>query len=93
MIGYSVLFINDTTLKDTLWEKRVVYNTWDAALEQAISRATEEKNRYDDTYIISIVSSKSKNNCESNGNTHVFIVQRKDFGEVGKVFILPVYGE
>jgi hypothetical protein len=74
-------------------KKRVVYNTWETALDQAMSRATKEKNSYDDIYIISLVSSKSKNNCELNDNTQVFTVQRKDFGEVGKVFIVPVYGE
>ena len=94
MIGYSVLFINkDTSIKDALWEKRVVYNTWDCALEQAMSRATKEKNSYDDSYIISLVSSKSKINCESNGNTQVFTVQMKGYGEVGTLHIVPVYSE
>jgi hypothetical protein len=95
IIGYSVLYVNeDTTVKDALWLKRVVYNTWESAINQAMSMANLEKNRYDDTtYMISLVSSKSKLNCESNGNTQVFTVQTKGFGEIGSVYIVPVYGE
>jgi hypothetical protein len=95
IIGYSILYVNeDTTVKDALWSKRVVYSTWESALNQSMSIANLEKNRYDDnTYIISLISSKSKSNCESNGNTQAFTVQTKSFGEIGSVHIVPVYGE
>ena len=94
MIGYSVLFINkDTSIKDALLEKRVVYNTWETALDQAISRATKEKNRYDDLYIISLVSSNSKNTCEINGAAQVFTVQMKGYGKICSLYIVPVYSE
>lgn len=94
IIGYSVIFVNDdTTVKDALWTRRIVYSTWETALGQAMSRAEEEKNRYDDTYIISLVSSKSKTTCESYGDTQVCTVQMKGYGEVGSLHIVPVYGE
>jgi hypothetical protein len=94
MIGYSVLYINDdTSAKDTLGSKRDVYNTWEIALDQAMSRANEEKNRYEDTYIISLVSFNSKNNCEVNGSTQVFTIQIKGYGKIGSLHIIPVYGE
>ncbi len=94
IIGYSILYVNEnTTVKDALWSKRVVYSTWESALNQSMSIANLEKNQYDNTYIISLVSSKSKSNCESNGNTQVFTVQTKGFGEIGGVHIVPVYGE
>jgi hypothetical protein len=94
IIGYSVVFVNDdTTVKDVLWGKRIVYITWEMALDQAMSRANEEKNRYDDTYIISLVSSKSKVNCETYGDVQVFTVQLKGYGEVGSIHIVPVYDE
>ena len=94
MIGYSVVFVNDTTtIKDALWERRVVYSTWETAQNIAMCRAELEKNSYDDTYIISLVSSKSKANCEAYGNTQLFTVQMKGYGEVGSIHIVPVYGE
>lgn len=94
MIGYSVLFINvNTTIKDTLGPKRDVYYTWESALDQAISLANEEKNSYEDTYIISLVRSNSKNTCEINCAAQLFTVQVKGYGEVGRVYIVPVYSE
>lgn len=95
MIGYSVVFINgDTTVKDALWSKRIVYLTWERALDQATSMANQEKDKYgDDSYIISLVSSNSKNICESNGNAQVFTVQIKEYGKVGGIYIVTVYSE
>ncbi len=94
IIGYSVLYINDDiTLKDVLWEKRIVYSTWENVINRAMSRAEEEKNRYDNTYIISLISSKSKTTCESYGDTEVCIIEMRDYGKVGSVHIVPVYGD
>jgi hypothetical protein len=94
MIGYSILYINnDTTVNDAIRQKNVVYSTWEMAVEQAMARANEEKNRYDDSYIISLVSSNSKNNCESYGNTQVFTVQLKEYGKIGSLHIVPVFDQ
>ena len=94
IIGYSVLYVNDDiTVKDALWSKRIVYNTWETALNQSMSRAEHEKNQYDDSYIISLVSSKSKTTCESYGSTQTYTIQMKGYGEIGSVHIVPVYGE
>ena len=94
IIGYSVLYVNDyITVKDALWSKRVVYSTWESALNHAVSRAEQEKNQYDDSYIISLVSSKSKTTCESYGTAQVCTIQMKGYGEIGSIHIVPVYGE
>ena len=94
LIGYSVVCVNDDmTEDDALWSKRIVYSTWEKALDKAMIMANEEKNEYNDSYIISLVSSKSKNNCESKGNIQVFTVHMKECGEVCSVYIVPVYGE
>ena len=64
IIGYSVLYVSDdTTVTDALWNKRVVYSTWERALEQSHLKAEEEKKRYDNSSIISLVKSKSNEVC------------------------------
>jgi hypothetical protein len=94
IIGYSVLYIkNDITVKDILWERRVVYSTWERALEVANLIANKEKEMGDEYYIISIVTSKSKESCNKYGNTQLFTINMKCLGEVGNVCIIPVYDE
>jgi hypothetical protein len=96
IIGYSVLYINDDTdMKDVLWAKRIVYNSWEKALEMATNKAEEVKNDYKDeiTYI-SIFRADSKKTCDKNGNTIVYKFIYKQYAdEFGNIYIVPVYDE
>lgn len=94
IIGYSVLYItDDTNAKDILWKRKVLYSTWEGALEMAKSIADKEKDRREDNYLISVVSSTSKEICNTTGPTQIFIIKSKEFGEIGVVYIVPVYDE
>jgi hypothetical protein len=95
LIGYSVLYINeDMTIKDVLWEKRIVYSSWEESLKKAKEKAEEEiKNWGEKTYMVALSKSESKKMCESNGNTCVFKINHKSIGNIGEIYIVPVYNE
>jgi hypothetical protein len=94
LIGYSVLYVNDDMIpKDSFWNKRVVYSSWERALEVSQIRAEEEMRKYDDPSIISLIKSKSKEACEKIGEAHIFIINNKTYNESGNIYIVPVYFE
>jgi hypothetical protein len=95
IIGYSVVYVNDdTTVKDILWLRRIVYSTWDKALDKAYANAEEKNKKYNNELdIISIINSESKNMCDKRGNLQVFTLSRRKLGEVGSIYIIPVYDE
>jgi hypothetical protein len=94
LIGYSVLYVNDDmSPKDTFCNKRIVYGTWERAVEVSQIRAEEEMRRYKDSSIISLIMSKSKEACEKNGEAHIFIINNKTYNESGNIYIVPVYFE
>lgn len=94
IIGYSVLYINNKiTLKDILWERRVVHSTWEGALRMAYLKSDEEKKKNNDIQVIALINSKSRESCEKNGSTQVFAFNLKSLGEVGNIYIVPVFDE
>lgn len=93
IIGYSVLYIDDDYgVGDVLWERRVVYSSWEDALKNAQKIAEKQKEKCgDDCDIISLSKSDSKNHCESRGNTKVYQVTNKYI--FGEIYIVPVFSE
>ena len=95
IIGYSVIYVNDDiTIKDALWGKRVVYSNWEESLKKGREKAEEEVNNWgEDTYIVSLCNSDSKKICESNGDAHIFTIKDKRIGNIGEIYIVPIYNE
>lgn len=97
LIGYSVLYVNDDIdINDVLWNRRVVYNTWDKAIHIANEKAKEEMERFDGSYIVSLIKANSQHTCESYGSTLAFTIKHKQFhGHVdgAEIYIVPVYDE
>jgi hypothetical protein len=94
MVGYSVLYVDeDTTVKGVLWEKRVVYSDWNKALAIARKKAEEQINSDNNINLISIVNSNSQSSCDKNGDARVFTLKHKTIGEIGNIYIVPVFIE
>ena len=94
IIGYSVLYVNDRNIKDTFWTKRVVYSTWEKALEIATKMAEEIKSNDDEILYVSLFRSDSRKTCENTGNVMVYRFIYKTYGnESGNIYIVPVYNE
>jgi hypothetical protein len=96
IIGYSVIHVNDDiSVKDLLWGKRVVYSTWDKALEKAQLKANEIKYELgdDDNYLISNVTSKSQEKCDKSGNERIITIEDKIYKFSTDIYIVPVYDE
>jgi hypothetical protein len=96
IIGYSILYVDDNiNIKDVLWSRRIVYSTWEKALEMASMKATEIKNEYDnDVSYVSLFSANSRKMCEQNNEVSVYrIIYKKLSIEFGNIYIVPVYDE
>lgn len=95
IIGYSILYINDdTNVKDILWGKRVVYSTWEKALEMATKLAEGIKSNDDEILYVSLFRSNSRQICENTGNVIVYRFMYKTYGdETGNIYIVPIYDE
>lgn len=93
IIGYSILYIDDeTTVKDFLREKKVVYKTWEESLKKAQEAAEKEMKRYGGSCtLVCLVNSNSKTNCESGYKELVFKVNVKEMDITGEVYIVPVF--
>lgn len=93
-MGYSVLYINeDLTVKDVLWEKRIVYNSWENAVKACQEIAINEIKRCEEWNMISLVSSNSKNNCDKKGKELIFSIIQKGIGIIGEFYLVPVFVE
>jgi hypothetical protein len=93
-IAYSVLYINeDLTVKDLLWERRVVYDSWEKAIKACQEIAINEIKRCEKWNMISLVSSNSKNNCDKKGKELIFSIIQKEIGVIGEFYIVPVHIE
>lgn len=96
IIGYSILYINDDTdIKDVLWSKRIVYSTWEKALEMASMKAEEIKDKYNnDVSYISLFRADSKKVCEKDGDIIVYrFIYKKSSIDFGYIHIVPIYDE
>lgn len=95
IIGYSVLYVNDNmNIKDVFWNRRIVYSTWEKAMNAASEKAKEEMETYTNSFIVSLIKAESKKICETNGSTIAFIIKDRQIeGNVGEVYIVPDYDE
>ena len=96
IIGYSILYVDDdTNIKDALWTRRVVYSTWDKALDMAFIKANEVKSKYgDEVLYVSLSRADSNMSCKKNGNVIIFRFISKQYGnEFGNIYIVPVYDD
>lgn len=95
IIGYSVLYVNeDINIKDVLWDRRVVYSTWEKAMNIAREMSNDKMERREGTFIVSLIKAESRKNCETNGSTIAFLIKDRQIqGNIGEVNIVPVYDE
>jgi hypothetical protein len=94
IIGYSILYVDDDiTVKEIIWHKRVVYSTWEKAIEKATEEVDDIKKKCDDYSFIALIASNSKENCDRNGSTQIYRIQGVEAHEVGNIYIIPVYDE
>ena len=103
LIGYSVLYIdNDPSVNEILWSRKIVYGTWDKALKQANILAEHEKTNLDadadddnkdDNFIVSLARADSKSRCETFGHELIYKIQNKVMGQIGEIYIVPIFDE
>ncbi len=94
IIGYSILYVDeDITVKEILWHKRIVYSTWEKAVQKATEKVNDIKKKHDSYSFIALIASNSKENCDKNGSTQIYRLHHPEFKEVGNIFIIPVYDE
>jgi hypothetical protein len=93
IIGYSILYVDDIQVNDVLWDRRIVYSTWELAVENATEKLIDIKKKCDDYSFIALITSKSKENCDKNGSAQIYRVQNTNLNEVGNIYIIPVYDE
>jgi hypothetical protein len=95
IIGYSILYVNeDTTIKDVLWERRVVYSNWEESLKKARERAEKEREENgDNCKYVSLIKSDSQKNSDKYGSCCIYKINDKQIGMIGEIFIVPVYNE
>lgn len=94
IIGYSVLYVNeDIILKDILWNRRVVYNSWEKVIDIARQKSNEEIERCEDSFMISLIKATSQKECEKYGSTLAYTIKWKKQGDIGDIYIVPVYDE
>jgi hypothetical protein len=96
IIGYSILYVeDDNVVKDTNLTKRIIYSTWEKALERASIEADEIKSKYgNEMSYVSIFRADSKKLCDKNGATAVYrFIYKKSNIEFGNLYIVTVLEE
>lgn len=90
-VGYIVLYVNkEASVEDLFLNGGVIYETWDMALKNAHILAEEKKEEFGSSgyYVISVAKSDSKYICDTKGKERVYILQNREIGLVGEIFIV-----
>jgi hypothetical protein len=98
IIGYSVVLVDDDlTVKDVLWERRVVHSTWEKTLLYAEKVLNDVKLKYDFSEnnekftIKSLINSNSQSDCEKYGQVCLYDITTKYYTD--SIYVVPVYDE
>lgn len=87
IIGYSVIFRNDNKMNEKITE---IY-TWNEAIEKAKEKVDIKNKNYDEELkIISLIKSNSEEICKQTGETIVYKLYQKGYGELGYIYIIAV---
>lgn len=102
IIGYSILYIDDdTNLKDVLWSKRIVYNSWEKVIEianiKSLKTLEEYKNIYGESILLnSLIKKNSQQVCDNSGNVRIYQFvnnEKNQIIEISNIYIIPIFNE
>ena len=87
IVGYSVIFRNDEKTNEKIKE---IY-TWREALDKAKEKVDNKNKMYEEELrIISLIKSNSEEICKQSGETIVYKIYQKGYGELGNIYIISV---
>jgi hypothetical protein len=87
IVGYSVIFRDNNKIDEKITE---IYS-WNEAIEKAKEKVDIKNKNYDEELrIISLIKSNSEEICKQTGETIVYKLYQKGYGELGYIYIIAV---